>query len=66
MGSAFIKTETVFRNFVPRRLLVTWSFPDLYFGLLTDATQTCQAVNSLREHQQLGFVMLNSNLAVSG
>ena len=47
MGSAFIKTEIVYRNFVPRRLLVTWGFPALYFGLLTDAKQTCQAVHSL-------------------
>ena len=45
MGSAFIKMEMVFRNFVPRRLLVTLGFPALYFGLLTDATQTCQPVN---------------------
>ena len=67
MDSAFIKMETVFRNFIPRQLLVIWGFPTLYyFGLLTDTTQTCQAVNSLREHRQLGFVMLNSNLAVSG
>ena len=47
MGSAFIKTEIVYRNFVPRRLLVIWGFPALYFGLLTDAKQTCQAVHSL-------------------
>ena len=53
--SAFIKTEIVF---IPRRLLATWSFPDLYFDLLTneiegtDATQTCQAVNSLRQKRQ--------------
>ena len=25
--SAFIKTEIVFRNFVPRQLLATWGFP---------------------------------------
>ena len=49
MGGAFIKTETVFRNFIPKRLLVTWGFPALYFGLLTDATQICQAVNPLRQ-----------------
>ena len=48
MDSAFIKTEIVFRNFAPSYLLVTWYFPALYFGLLTDATQTCQAVKSLR------------------
>ena len=47
MGSAFIKTEILYRNFVPRRLLVIWGFPALYFGLLTDAKQTCQAVHSL-------------------
>ena len=47
MGSAFIKMEIVFRNVVPWRLLVTWGFPALYLALLTDATQTCQAVNSL-------------------
>ena len=48
MGSAFIKTEIVFRNLVPKRLLFAWDFPTVYFGLLTDVTQTCQAVNSLR------------------
>ena len=49
MGSAFIKAEIVFRNFVPRRLFVTWGFPALCFDLLTDATQTWQVVNSLRQ-----------------
>ena len=49
MGSAFIKTEIVSRNFVPRRLLLTFGFPTRYFGLLTDATQTCQAVSSSRQ-----------------
>ena len=49
MGSAFIKMEIVFRNFILQRLLVTWGFPTLYYGLLTDATQTCQAVNLLRQ-----------------
>ena len=49
MDSAFIKTEIVFRNFVRRRLLVTWGFPTLCFGLLADATQTWQAVNSLKQ-----------------
>ena len=55
MGQCFIKMETVFINFVPRRLLATWGFPALYFHLLTNeiegkqATQTCQAVNSLRQ-----------------
>ena len=48
MDGAFIKTEILFINFVPRRLLVTWGFPTLNFGLLSDATQTCQSVNSLR------------------
>ena len=43
MGSAFIKKKIVFRNFVPRQLLVTWGFPALYIGLFTDATKTCQA-----------------------
>ena len=52
---SFIKTEVVFRNFVPRQLLATWSFPALYFDLLNNeieakhVTQTCQAVNSLRQ-----------------
>ena len=49
MGSAFIKTEIVFRNFVPRQLLITWGFPALYLGIPTDATQTCHAVNSFRQ-----------------
>ena len=55
LDSAFIKMEIVFRNFVPRRLLATWSLPDLYFDLLTNeikdkhATETCQTVNSLRQ-----------------
>ena len=51
MGSAFIKMEIVFRNVVPWRLLVTWGFPALYLALLTDATQTCQAVNSLGQYR---------------
>ena len=34
--SAFIRTKTVFRNFVPRELFDTWGFPALYFGLLTN------------------------------
>ena len=56
--SAFIKTEIVFRNFVPRQLLATWGFPTLYFGLLTNEiegkheTQTCQGVNLLRQERQ--------------
>ena len=50
--SAFIKTEIVLRHFVPRWLLVTWGFPVLCFGLLTDATQTRQTVNSLRQKRQ--------------
>ena len=51
--SVFIKTEIVFRNFVPRGLLPRGVFP-LYSDLLANeiegkpATQTCQAVNSLR------------------
>ena len=31
---SFVKTEILFRNFVPRQLLVTWGFPALCFGLL--------------------------------
>ena len=44
MGSAFIKREIVFRNFVPRQLLVTWGFPTLSIriGSFADTTQTCQ------------------------
>ena len=55
MGYAFIKTEIVFRNFVPTRPLATLGFPTLYFNLLTNeiegehAKHTCQAVNSLRQ-----------------
>ena len=49
MGKVFIKTEIVFRNFILQRLLVTWGFPALYYGLLTNATQACQAVNLLRQ-----------------
>ena len=52
MGSAFIKTEIVFRNFIPGQLLVTWGFSAVCFGLLTDTTQTCQVVNSLRQQRQ--------------
>ena len=53
--SAFIRTEDVFRNFVPRQFLATWDFPALYFGLLIyeiegkHETQTSQTVNSLRQ-----------------
>ena len=36
-------------NFVPRQLLITWGFPALYLGIPIDATQTCHAVNSLRQ-----------------
>ena len=43
-----LKTEILFRTFEPRQLLVTWGFPTLYFGLLSDLTQACQAFNSLR------------------
>ena len=50
--SAFIKTEILFRNLVPTQPLVTWRFSTLYFGLLSDATQTCQTVNSLRQLRQ--------------
>ena len=55
MGYAFIKTEIVFRNFVPTRPLATLGFPTLYFNLLTNeiedehAKHTCQAVNLLRQ-----------------
>ena len=31
---SFVKTEILFRNFVPRQLLVTWGFPALCFALL--------------------------------
>ena len=53
--SAFIKTEIVCRNFVPRWFLATWGFPFLYFDLLTNeiegkhTAQTCQTINSLRQ-----------------
>ena len=60
MGSAFIKAEIVFRNFVPRRLFVTWGFPALCFDLLTDATQTCQVVSRLPVHYSR---MMNSENA---
>ena len=56
--SAFIKMEIVFRNFVPRQLLATWSFLALYFDLLTNeiegkhAAQTCQAVNLRKQERQ--------------
>ena len=56
--AAFIRTKIVSRNFVPRQLLATWGFPALYFGLLANeiednyTTQTCQAVNSLRQQRQ--------------
>ena len=49
---AFIKTKIHFQNFIPRLLLVTWGFPVLYFGLLCDATQTYEVVNSLRQQRQ--------------
>ena len=53
MGSAFIKTRIVYRNFVPRRLLITQGFPlSIYIGSLTEVTQTCHAVNSLRQQRQ--------------
>ena len=39
----------IFRSFVPKRLLATCRFPTLYFDLFTNATQTSQAVNSLRQ-----------------
>ena len=48
---AFIKTETVFRNFLLKPLLAEWGFPAVYFDLLTNkienkhAMQTCQAIN---------------------
>ena len=53
-GGAFIKMKNVFRNFVPRRLLVMWGFP-IFYDLLTNeieskhTTQTCPAINSLRQ-----------------
>ena len=49
MSSAFIKTEIVFRNFARKRLFITWGFHALCFGLLTEATQTCQEVSSSRQ-----------------
>ena len=33
--SAFIKTEIVFRTFVPRRFLATWGFLAFYIDLRT-------------------------------
>ena len=32
----FIKTEIIFRNFIPRRLLPTWGFLALYFDMVTN------------------------------
>ena len=48
--NAFIRTDIVFRKFVPRGLLDMWGFPALYLGLLTNeiegkhTTQTCHTV----------------------
>ena len=36
-------------SYIHRQLLCTWGFLALYFGLLTDMTQNCQAVSSLRQ-----------------
>ena len=54
-GSAFIKIESIFRNFVHWQLFGAWDFPALYLHFLTNeiedkhATPTFQGANSLRQ-----------------
>ena len=49
--SAFIRTKTVFRNFVPRQLFDTWGFPALYFGLLTNEVEAKKKSRNLPSNQ---------------
>ena len=49
MELCFHQNGNSFQNFVPKQLLITWGFPALYFGWLSDVTKTCQAVTLKRQ-----------------
>ena len=62
--SAFIRTKTVFRNFVPRELFDTWGFPALYFGLLTNEIEAKKKKKQKPTKQSIHSDSKDSQLSV--